>query len=101
MRKQKPMSFEDLLKELQGQKDVQEDPSHVSLETLFHDSFMRKHTRSNSFAEFLEKGNFKVQTREDIQDIPDEFFDRHVARDTDFANWQKMLDTATAEYGAK
>lgn len=101
MRKQKPMSFEDLLKELQGQKDVQEDPSHISLEALFHESFMSKHSSFNSFDAFLEKGNFQVKTREDIKDIPDEFFDRHVARETDFPNWQTMLDTATSEYSSK
>ncbi|WP_139991852.1 hypothetical protein [Paenibacillus paridis] len=95
------MSFEDLLKELQGQKTVQEDPDHVSLEALFNGAFMSKHSNWNSFGEFLEKGNFQVQTREDIKDIPDELFDRHVARETKFDNWQSMLDTATSEYSAK
>lgn len=98
MKKQKPMSMEDLLKELQGQKTVQEDPDHISFKELFTDSFMSQHTRFQSFGEFLENGNFQVETHEDIQKIPDEFFDSHVERKTDFPNWKTMLETATKEY---
>ncbi len=101
MRKHKPLSFDELLVELQGQKTVQTDPNHVSLEELFHESFMSKHSSCKSFGEFLDKGNFQVKTEEDINNIPDELFDRHVARQTDFANWKSMLDTATSEYGGK
>ena len=95
------MSFDDLLKELQGQTSIEEDPNHISLDALFNESFMSKHTRSASFDEFLEKGNFQAKTREDIQNIHDELFDRHVARETDFATWKSMLDTATTEYAGK
>jgi elongation factor P--beta-lysine ligase len=101
LRKQKPMSFEDLLKDLQGQKAAQEDPNQVSLEELFNEAFMRKHSNSKSFAEFLEKGNFQVETEEDVNNIPDELFDRHIERETDFNSWKSMLDTANAEYEGK
>ncbi|GIP30218.1 hypothetical protein J23TS9_53480 [Paenibacillus sp. J23TS9] len=92
------MSFDDLLKELQGQKSVEEDPNVVSLDVLFNESFMRQHSSSKSFEEFLEKGNFQVSTREDIDNLPEELFDRHVARETDFPNWASMLDTATSAH---
>jgi hypothetical protein len=97
---QKPMSFDDLLKDLQGQKAVQED-SAVSLDQLFNESFMTKYSRLASFEEFLEKGNFQVKALEDVQNIPDELFDRHVERETQFANWKSMLDKATTEYEGK
>jgi hypothetical protein len=95
------MSFDELLTELQGQKTIEEDPTHISLDKLFNESFMSKHSSFKSFGEFLEKGNFQVETKEDINNIPDELFDRHVARDTDFADWKSMLDTATMEYAGK
>lgn len=101
MRKNKPMAFDELLKELQGQKTVQEDPDFIPLVQLFNETFMKKHSKMNSFAEFLTKGNFQVETREDILNIPDELFDRHIARETDFANWHTMLETATKEFGEK
>jgi len=90
------MSFDDLLLELQGQKASQKDPNQISLDELFNESFMKKHSNSNSFAEFLEKGNFQeVKVQEDIANIPDELFDRHVARDTKFADWKSMLKART------
>lgn len=92
------MSFDDLLKELQGQKSVEEDPNVVSLDVLFNESFMRQHSSCKSFEEFLEKGNFQVSTREDIDNLPEELFDRHVARETDFPNWASMLDAATSAH---
>jgi uncharacterized protein YcnI len=95
------MSFDELLTELQGQKTIEEDPTHISLDKLFNESFMSKHSSFKSFGEFLEKGNFQVETKEDINNIPDELFDRHVARETDFADWKSMLDTATMEYAGK
>ncbi|WP_072337490.1 MULTISPECIES: hypothetical protein [unclassified Paenibacillus] len=95
------MSFDELLLDLQGKKTIQEDPNHVSLDQLFNVSFMNKHTRFNSFEEFIEQGNFQVKTYEDIDNIPDELFDRHVDRQTDFANWKSMLDTANTEYAGK
>lgn len=101
MKKQKPMSFDELLMDLQGQKTIEEDPNHISLDELFNESFMSKHSSFKSFGEFLEKGNFQVKTHEDILNIHDELFDRHVVRETDFANWNAMLDTATKEYASK
>jgi hypothetical protein len=99
--KHKPMSFDDLLMELKGQKTVQEDPGNIPLEKLFHDSFMAKHSNMNSFAEFMEKGNFQADTLREINNIQDELFDRHVARETKFSNWQTMLDTAKQEHSDK
>jgi hypothetical protein len=95
------MSFDELLKDLQGQITIQEDPNHVSLDELFNESFMSKHSGFKSFGEFLEKGSFHVKIQEDINNIDDELFDRHVVRETDFADWKSMLDTATVEYYGK
>jgi hypothetical protein len=93
------MSFDDLLKELQGQK-AQEDSGQISLDKLFNEAFMSKHSAFTSFEDFLVKGNFQADTHEEIANIPDELFDRHVARETNFANWQSMLDAATKAYNA-
>jgi hypothetical protein len=59
---------------------------------------MSKHSSFKSFEEFLVKGNFQVKTYEDIDNLSDELFDRHIARETNFASWQSMLDTANKEY---
>lgn len=100
MKKQKPMSFDELLMDLQGQKTLQDDPNRVSLNMLFNESFMSKHSSFKSFGAFVEKGNFQVEELEDIDNIPDELFDRHVARETDFADWKSMLDCANREHNS-
>jgi hypothetical protein len=95
------MSFDELLKELQGQKTIEEDPNHISLVKLFNESFMSKYSSFNSFGEFLEKGNFQANTHEDVNNIAGELFDRHVVRETDFSDWESMLAKATMEYYGK
>jgi len=95
------MSFEDLLKDLQGQRTIQDDPNDISLDKLFNETFMSNNSGSKSFQEFLVKGNFQAETKEDIHNINDELFDRHVARETEFKDWKSMLDTATMEFNNK
>jgi hypothetical protein len=92
------MTMEELMNELQGQKMNQEDPNEISFEKLFNEEFMSKYSNCKSFDEFVIKGNFQVKTEEDVADIPDELFDRHVARETKFADWKSMLETANKEY---
>ncbi|MWC27731.1 hypothetical protein [Paenibacillus sp. MMS18-CY102] len=93
------MSFDDLLKELQGQKTVQE--GQISLKDLFNDRFMGKYSTCKSMEEFLEKGNFQVDTLDEMNNIHDELLDRHVARETDFTDWKAMLSKANSEFAAQ
>ncbi|MEK3884334.1 hypothetical protein [Paenibacillus sp. PL2-23] len=95
------MSFEDLLKDLQGHKTIEDDSTQPSLEKLFHDSFMKKHSRFNSFQEFMDKGNFQAESLQDIEKITGELFDRHIDRETDFPDWKTMLETANMEFERK
>lgn len=97
MRKNKPISFDDLLKELQGQKASQAEAEQASLGKLFNESFMSKNSKCKSMQEFLEKGNFQAYTKEDMDLIPEELLNRHVARETQFADWPSMLDAANSE----
>ncbi len=90
-----------MLKELQGQKTGQEEAGYITLSQLFNESFMSKYSSHENFEAFLEKGNFQAETREEIENIPAELFDRHVARETSFADWKSMLATANREHGAE
>ncbi|HZG86229.1 hypothetical protein [Paenibacillus sp.] len=99
MKRNKPMSFDDLLLELKGQKANQNNPENVGIHDLFNKRFMERYSKSETFAEFLEKGNFQAETLEDIANIHEELWDRYVARETTFSNWQAMLQAAKAEQG--
>lgn len=61
---------------------------------------MCRYSSFKNFDEFLRKGNFDVRSQKDIDNIPDELFDRHVDRETDFDSWQSMLNRANEEYAA-
>ncbi|WPK12233.1 hypothetical protein R6U77_00675 [Lysinibacillus louembei] len=72
--------------------------NRISFDDLFVPSFMKRHTNFSSFNDFLIAGNFKVESQEDFEAIPDVDMDHHVSQNTKFKNWQTMLDTATNEY---
>lgn len=97
-KRNKPISFDELLKELQDAKSNEGAQNGVSIEMLFHETFMSRYTSFKCFNEFLHKGSFDVKTREDIDKIPEELLDRHVDRETDFDSWKSMLARANEEY---
>lgn len=96
--------LDELQKELKNMKQAARDlegTSSVSFEELFNQSFMKKYTTCNSFEDFLELGNFVVESQDDFKAIPDEEFDTHVSDNTKFKNWEDMMGTAAEEYAAK
>ncbi len=104
MSKFKMEGFDELKKQLKkmerAAKELEKGNS-VSFDVLFNQSFMSKYTQFNSFEEFLSAGNFKVESQEDFEAIPDEDMDIHVSKTTQFNSWEEMLNTATSEYVAK
>ncbi|REK71154.1 hypothetical protein DX130_22130 [Paenibacillus paeoniae] len=91
------MSFDDLLIELKEQKANQAELEQSSLAHLFNESFMSKNSNCKSMQEFLDRGNFQAYTKEDMNLIPEELLNRHVARETRFSDWKSMLDAAMSE----
>jgi hypothetical protein len=83
-------SYADKIKNLNG--------TTVNFDVLFSSRFMESHTNVSSFEEFLEKGNFIVETEEDFEAIPDDVFDAYVQSSTDFSSWEEMFDAATDDY---
>ncbi|HCW3514232.1 TPA: hypothetical protein OXE21_003838, partial [Clostridioides difficile] len=43
-------------------------------------------------------GGYIVNSEEDFLAIPDNEFDSFIVENTDFPNWQTMLDTAYSKY---
>ena len=73
----------------------------VSFDELFKNSFMRKYTNFSSFDEFLQAGNFTVNSQKDFEAIPDDEMDSHVSKTTKFSSWEDMLGEAGKEYTLK
>lgn len=70
----------------------------VPFTQLFTESFMWRHARLRSFSEFLDAGGFKVACQADFAAIPDDEFDRHVAKVTDFQDWDAMMSAAASDW---
>lgn len=93
--------LEKQLKQMEkGAKELSK-TKHVSFEDLFSTSFMRKYTSFSSMDELLDAGDFKVESQEDFEAIPDDEFDKYIAANTKFKNWEDMLSEATSQYAAK
>ena len=87
-------NLEENAKELDGTRSV-------PLDDLLDSKFLRKHSSFSSFDELLKAGNFKADTQEEFESIPDEEFDKHIASCTDFSFWEEMLEEAGSEYALR
>jgi len=74
---------------------------HVSFGELFTTSFMQKNTSFPSMDELLKAGGYNIESQEDFEAIPDIEFDKLIAANTKFKNWEEMLNEATTQYVAK
>ena len=70
----------------------------VKMSELFNPAFMRSHTRLSDVREFFDNSGFKVSTKADMRAIPDDLWDKYIARVSHFSTWRDMLCTATVEY---
>jgi len=93
--------LEKKLKQMQKAANELQNTKHVSFDQLFTEAFMKKYTDFSSFEELLEIGGFEVNSQEDFEAIPDDVFDKHIAKHTRFGSWKEMLNSAVTEYAAR
>jgi len=70
----------------------------VRVEEILTPDFVQAHTRYGSVDEWFAASPFKIETREDLEAIPDEAWGEYVRTTTDFDAWQEMLEAAGAHY---
>jgi hypothetical protein len=93
--------FEDALRKLRDlqRKAEQVDGEHsVPLTELFHDEFMLRNTEFPSVETMLEGSGWKIETKEDFANIPDEEWDAFIRERTRFASWDEMKNAAAQEW---
>ena len=96
--------FDDLEKSITDlQNQVEELPKEqsVTFEELFHQSFMKAHTKFSTFDELLLAGNYVIHSQEDFDAIPQSELDAFISKNTTFDSWDDMLSTAGTEYLSK
>ncbi len=74
---------------------------NVPFAELFPASFMARYTSFGTMDEMLQKSGFPVESQADFEQIPDDAWDKFVAQNTRFPNWQAMLKQAGEEYVSK
>lgn len=70
----------------------------VPLQGLCPPQFMVRYTSFRTIDEMIEASGYKVESREDFAAIPDEEWDRVVAKNTRFSTWKEMLNTAAKDW---
>ncbi|WP_054954967.1 hypothetical protein [Paenibacillus dakarensis] len=90
--------FEKKMKQLQRNAERLNGTHEVSYDDLFTPSFMNRYTDFSSFGELLEGGGFVVNSVKDFEDIPDDVFDQHISKTTQFESWKDMHTQAVNEY---
>jgi len=66
----------------------------LDIHKAFNKEFMSKYTEFECLESFLGAGGFTF----DIESIPEDALDQYVASQTNFDDWQGMLDAAVAEF---
>ncbi|KNY26357.1 hypothetical protein [Pseudobacteroides cellulosolvens] len=77
-----------------------EGENEVSFEVLFNDNFIQKYTSFKTLGEMFDKSQYKVESAEDLDKIPEEELDAYVNKNTEFESWAEMMETAIGEYCA-
>lgn len=94
-------NFEKELKRIQKAAEKLDGKHSVSFAELFTTEFMQQYTPYESLEELFSAGGFEVNSKEDLEAIPDEKMDAHVAQTTTFDSWEDMQPGAIKNYTAK
>ena len=86
------------LKQLTNNIEKLKGTSSVPLTDVLSDSFLKKNTPFISLSDLFQKGGFTVETREDLDAIPQESLDAFINSQTKYKNFGELQGAAGAEY---
>ncbi|MGT2745322.1 hypothetical protein ACVRW4_08385 [Streptococcus phocae subsp. phocae] len=70
---------------------------NYSLDELFPDSYISSISRFSSLSEMLENSPEKITDPESFKQADQETLNNFIAKETEFSNWQEMLNDAGAK----
>ncbi len=68
---------------------------------LFNRSLMSEYTKFNTIAEMFEASGHVIETKDDLNNIPEDEWEDFVCRTTSFHSWEDMLVKAASLYVAE
>ena len=72
--------------------------TNATMSSVFSDAFFRKHTKFTSLDDFFDQGNFRHETKEDIDGIDEHDLDVFIKNNTKFKSWNEMKQSAGNDY---
>lgn len=86
------------LAELQERVEGLDGGETVPMTELFPDTWMDNHTEHESIDAFIESSPWEGDTREQFTEIPDEPWDDYVGEQSEFDDWQSMLQSGATDW---
>jgi hypothetical protein len=80
-----------------GDIDLGEE-NEIPFTELFTPEFMRLYTSFTDIESFFDASPWEVEGQADFEAIPEDDFDAYVDENTEFPDWETMLDTASERY---
>jgi len=89
------------LKDLQIKAQKVDGTSNVPISELFPSSFLIKHSKFSSIDELFPSNGFTISSQEDFERIHQNELDKFIKNNTDFNDWEEMLNAAVEDWTNK
>lgn len=89
------------LKKLSSKMKELDGTHSVSMGELLNSGFISKHTRFVDLNELFKAGGFEFETEDEFKAIPQEKVDAFIAKESQFNDWQSMIQAAGGEWVKK
>jgi hypothetical protein len=96
--------FDEVMKELEHLQHNVEELSRIeelNFGELFNSEFMSQYTRFKTIDELFAAGGFTIGDENNLDSIPKDKLDDHIAATTKFSSWEEMASTAFDIYASK
>lgn len=77
-------------------ENVSEEQS-VSLGDLLSPTFLSQHTNFASLDDLVQRSGFKIESQEDLDNLPQDEWDSFIAQNSSFSTFQELLQAAAVE----
>ncbi len=86
------------LKEMQRRAREINGTDRLAYSELFSDEFMKGHTDFKGFPQMVGESPFGIKSKEDLEAVSDDEWEKYVASHTQFASWDAMREAAAGDW---
>ncbi|NEU56065.1 hypothetical protein [Halorussus sp. MSC15.2] len=90
--------LDELENSLDGLDGGRSEENKITADDVFPAAFMEEYTNYGSLQAFFDDSEWDIESEDDLDAVPTDEFDEHVANNTDFGDWEEMKSRAGAEW---